>query len=316
MKFPFQIIADKQFDVVGCGTNAVDFLITVPHYPEFNSKIRLTDYKQLAGGEIATACAGLQRLGKKTLYVGRFGDDAAGAFGLQTLADEGVDVSLCERINGAKTQIAFILIDEKIGERTVIWERDEKLGFRADEISAAETVLRGKIFHFTPHDTAACLKLAKAARENGIINSIDIDNIFDDIEELLPLVDILITSRDLPSRLMNIADEIEALKAMQIRFGCAVAGMTLGEDGAILLCEGKEFRAPAYRVPNGCKDTTGAGDSFRAGLLYGILENQEIENALKSANAVAALKCRAVGARTSLPTIKELTNLILENNII
>ena len=65
MQFPFMVNPEREFDVVGFGTNAVDFLIQVPHYPTFNSKVELTEYTQAAGGEVATTMAGLQRLGVK-----------------------------------------------------------------------------------------------------------------------------------------------------------------------------------------------------------------------------------------------------------
>ncbi len=115
MKFPFDLPKNKLFDVVGFGTNAVDFLIRVPAYPPYTSKIELSDYVQAAGGEIATTMVGLRRLGLKTAYVGRFGDDREGDFGLRTLRDEAVDIRFAEQIAGAKTQIAFIVIDERNG---------------------------------------------------------------------------------------------------------------------------------------------------------------------------------------------------------
>ena len=117
MQFSLKFSEKKEFDVVGFGTNAVDFLIVVPEYPEFNSKIALTDYIQAAGGEVATTVVGLSRLGLKTAYAGRFGTDSAGDFGLQTLCDEGVNVKFAEQIADARTQIAFIIIDERSGER-------------------------------------------------------------------------------------------------------------------------------------------------------------------------------------------------------
>ncbi|MBK9769029.1 MAG: hypothetical protein IPP63_19610 [Chloracidobacterium sp.] len=67
---------------------------------------------------------GLSRLGMKTAYIGRFGDDGAGEIGLNSLAAEGVDIASSEVVPGALTQIAFIVIDEKSGERTVIWRRE------------------------------------------------------------------------------------------------------------------------------------------------------------------------------------------------
>ena len=93
MQFPFTLKKEADFDVVGFGTNAVDFLIQVPHYPEFNSKVELTDYHQAAGGEIATSMAGLQRLGLRTSYIGRFGTDNAGDIGLGSRRHEGVDLT-------------------------------------------------------------------------------------------------------------------------------------------------------------------------------------------------------------------------------
>src|SRR5688500_20293040 len=118
MQFPFTLKQQSAVDVVGFGTNAVDFLIQVPRYPEFNSKIELTDYVQAAGGEIATTMVGLQRLGLRTSYIGRFGSDAEGELGMTSLRDEGVDLTYAEQVEGARTQIAFIIVDERSGERT------------------------------------------------------------------------------------------------------------------------------------------------------------------------------------------------------
>jgi sugar/nucleoside kinase (ribokinase family) len=309
MRFPFELSEKKEFDAVGFGTNAVDFLIVVPEYPSFDSKIKLTDYIQAAGGEVATTMVGLARLGLKTSYVGRFGTDREGDFGLQTLRDEAVDVRYAEQIDGARTQIAFIVIDERNGERTVIWHRDEKLSYEESEAPRAAAAL-GKILHFTPHDARACLRLARAARAEGTIVSTDVDNVFDGITELLPEVDILIASAEFPEKLLGIRDKKTALRELKTRFGCPVVGVTLGETGALLLCEDEFIESGGFAVPGGCRDTTGAGDAFRAGFLYGLLGGETIERAAEQANAVAALKCRALGARTALPTVSELAALI------
>lgn len=309
MKFPFDLTADKKFDVVGFGTNAVDYLIQVPEYPAFGAKIELSRYIQLAGGEAATTMVGLRRLGLKTCYVGRFGDDKEGDFGLQTLRDEVVDVRFAEQIEGAKTQIAFIIIDERSGERTVIWHRDELLAYSETDAPIDAAIL-GKILHFTPHDTRACLQMARRAKESGAIVSIDVDKVFDGINELLPHVDVLISSSEFPEKLLGIKDKKESLREIKKRFGCPIVGMTLGERGSLLLCENEFIETGGFEVPNGCRDTTGAGDAFRVGLLYGLLTGESIETSAQMANAVAALKCRALGARTALPTVTELTELL------
>lgn len=306
MQFPFNLKKSAELDVAGFGTNAVDFLIRVPRYPEFNSKVELIDYEQAAGGEIATTMVGLQRLGLRCSYIGRFGTDPAGELGIASLRDEGVDITHAERIDGAQTQIAFIVIDERSGERTVIWKRDERLRYREDE-APVEAVRNARVLHFTPHDTRASIRLAKEARQAGVVVSIDIDNVFEDVDELLETVDIIIASAEFPAKLTGNSDIRTSLGEMQKRYGAAIVGVTLGQAGSLIFCGETFIETAGFEVPGGCKDTTGAGDSFRAGLLYGLISGQSVEESARMANAVAALKCRSVGARTALPTREELS---------
>src|SRR4026209_927976 len=131
MHFPLTLPADKPFDAVGFGLNAVDHLVGAPDYPAFDTKIRLLQHKQSAGGQTATAMVALQRLGMKTAYAGRFGSDARGGFGVQTMKDDGVNVDFAEVVEGARNQIAFITIDARNGERTIVWDRDDRLAYRS-----------------------------------------------------------------------------------------------------------------------------------------------------------------------------------------
>ena len=309
MQFPFQLARDREFDCVGFGTNAVDYLIEVPEYPAFNSKIELDRYTQAAGGEVATTMVGLQRLGLQAAYIGRFGDDPAGAFGLKSLTDEGVNVDHAEQIAGANTQIAFIVIDARNGERTVIWKRDAKLAYSVSD-APIDVVSRALVLHLTPHDAKAATVMARAARDAGTIVSIDVDNVFDGIEDLLPLVDILIASAEFPARLMGVTDHRDALPEMARRYSCKITGVTLGAAGSLLYADGQFVQTAGYEVPGGCKDTTGAGDAYRVGIIYGAMKGSSIEEAAQYANAVAALKCRSVGARTALPKEAELLDFV------
>ena len=263
--------------------------------------MRLLEHKQSAGGQTASAIVALQRLGLKTAYAGRFGSDAEGHFGFASIKDEGVDVEFAEIIEGARTQIAFVIIDERSGERTIVWDRDDRVGYQPAEAPLA-LAARGRVLHLDAHDPPACVVMAKAARAAGTIVSSDIDSIYEGLPEVLPLVDILISSKDFPHRLTGISDERASLVELKARYGCAIVGLTLGERGAIVYCEGQFIESPAFAVPGGCRDTTGAGDAFRGGFLYGLLSGEDIETSLRLANAVAALKCRSLGARTSLPT--------------
>ena len=144
MRFPINPPANKPFDAVGFGLNAVDHLIVVPEYPAFDTKTRLLDQKQSAGGQTATAMVSLQRLGLKTAYAGRFGSDVAGQFGLTALVREGVDVGYAEIVENASNQMAFVIIDARNGERTIVWDRDDRLAYQPEEVPA-ELAARGRV---------------------------------------------------------------------------------------------------------------------------------------------------------------------------
>jgi sulfofructose kinase len=309
VRYPFDLPAERDFDAVGFGLNAVDHLVVVPEYPAFDSKIRFLEHELSAGGQTATAMAALQRLGCRTAYAGRFGSDAEGVFGLQSLKNEGVDVDSAEVIEGATNQIAFIIVDARSGERTIIWDRDQRLSYAANE-APAELAARGRVLHLDAHDPPACAVMARTARAAGTIVSADIDNIYEGLPELLQLIDILITSSEFPQRLTGIGDERTSLVELKARYGCALVGMTLGARGALVYCENEFIESPAFAVPGGVRDTTGAGDAFRGGFIYGLLRGEDIEASLRFANAVAALKCRQLGARAALPSESELREFL------
>lgn len=309
MLFPLTAPADKPFDAVGFGLNAVDHLIVVPEYPAFDTKMRLLDHKQSAGGQTASAMVALRRLGLKTAYAGRFGSDPAGQFGFQTLKDDNVNIDYAEIVEGAKNQIAFITIDARSGERTIVWDRDERLAYKREEAPADFGPL-GKVLHLDAHDPPACVAVAKAAREAGTIVSADIDNVYEGLPELLPFIDLMIGSKEFPRRVTGVSDPRAALVELKNRFGCALVGMTIGAAGAVVYHEGTFIESSGFEAPGGCRDTTGAGDAFHAGFLYGFLIGEDIETSLKLGNAVAAIKCSALGARTALPTKPELQRFL------
>lgn len=312
MKFPFSAPAIKTFDAVGFGLNAVDHLIVVPEYPAFDSKMRLLEHKQSAGGQTATAMVALRRLGLKTAYAGRFGSDPEGQFGLKSLVDEGVNCDFAEVIEDSKNQIAFITIDSRSGERTIVWDRDDRLAYKPEH-APAEFGRLGRVLHLDAHDPPACVRVAKAARETGTIVSADIDNVYEGLPELLPLIDVLIGSKEFPHRVTGIRDERAALVELHARYGCAITGMTIGAAGAEVFCDGQFIESAGYPAPGGCRDTTGAGDAFHGGFLYGFLTGEDMETSLRFANAVAAMKCSALGARTALPNRLVLQSFLVNN---
>jgi sulfofructose kinase len=307
MEFGIEIPAGKPVDAVALGLNAIDHLIVVPHYPPFNTKVPLISHTIAPGGQCATAMVTLARLGLRTRYIGKVGSDDFGALQIRSLESEGVEASGVTIVEGADSQIAYIVVDQPSGERTVIWHRDIRLMIDPSEVDG-NAVTSGRALLLDAHNVAASIAAARYAREAGIPTVLDIDTIYPGSEELLPLIDFLISSTSFPLKMTGVDDLRTALKKLKEMTGSLFVAATLGRDGVLAYFHGEYIHSPAFNVD--CRDTTGAGDAFHGGFMYGLLAGYSVEETLRFANAVAGLKCRAIGARTSLPTLEEVNDLV------
>jgi sulfofructose kinase len=293
-------------DIVGLGVNSVDTIIRIPRFPAFDSKLQILSSEVLPGGQVATAAVACQRWGLRTRYIGKIGDDPAGRLQRAEFAREGVEAHLIE-VPGCASQIAFILVDESTGERTILWQRDSRLDPDPKELRR-EWLDNARLLHVDGHPSAPAALAATWAQQAGMIVTADIDNLYSGVEVLLEHVDYLIGSREFPQRLTGIETLTRALPEIRRRFGCRIVGATLGCDGA-LLWDGAAFRySPAFQVAT--VDTTGAGDVFHAGFAFALLQGWTLDRSLEFSCAAAALNCTARGARGGIRPVAEIERLM------
>ncbi len=292
-----------EVDLVAVGLNATDTLIQIDHFPDPGSKVEYSSAQNLPGGKAATTAVACAEWGLKTRYVGKLGNDAAAALHKQCFADSKVDAKLIY-VDGAASPQSLILVDAE-GERTVLCQRDERLTLSPHELER-EWITSARVLHTDGRDTEAATLAAEWAHEAGIPVVADLDEIYPDVDKLLVQIDYLIVSRDFPTRYTGLTNLPSALKEIQLRFGSKLAAATLGAEG-VLAWDGRELmHVPAFKVP--ARDTTGAGDVFHAGFIYGLLKAWPLHRQLEYACAAAALNCMAIGARgiQSIEQIEEL----------
>jgi sulfofructose kinase len=245
------------------------------------------------------------RWGLRARYVGKIGDDAAGKFQREEMAREGVETRWI-KAPGRMSQSAFILVDEETGERTVLWKRDAKIALRPSDLRR-EWIQGAQALLLDGHDTKAATKAAQWAREENIPVVGDFDNCYSGAEVLLQYVDFAVTSKDFPERLTGERDLLKSLPRIFAKFKCHLIAATLGRLGVIAWDGARFILRPGFRVK--AVDTTGAGDIFHGGFLYGLLRGMELEETLDFSCAAAALNCTALGARGRIATIQELDSL-------
>jgi sulfofructose kinase len=292
-------------DVVGVGLNATDTHIPVPRFPESGSKVEILSANALLGGQVATAMAACQGWGLRTRYIGKVGQDHAATLHREEFERLGVETHLFTAA-GCPSQQAFILV-EPTGERTVLWKRDGRLALLPEELEC-DWIVNARVLHLDGHDMAAATQAAQWARKAGIPVVADLDDLYAGYERLLHNIDFLITSRDIPLRLSGDRDLYTSLPRIARDYGCILAAATLGRDG-VLAWDGTRFHyASAYCVD--AVDTTGAGDIFHAGFIYGLLQSWPIGRQLEFACAAAALNCTAIGARGGIQPIEKIESLM------
>ena len=312
MKLPIGPLraTERQFDVVGLGINSVDLLALIPGPLRPNGKHPARGIYRNAGGQTATALTACAKLGWRARYVGHFGGDQNGSFSKSTLTTAGVDVSACRSVPDTTNQCALIIVDQRNGERTIVWQRDPALRMRAEDVSQ-DSVTSGRVLLVDCVETEAATTAVRFARAAGIPTVIDVENVRPNIEALLSEVDVIIAAQAFPSAYTGYPDLGQAIHELAKRFRACLVVATLGEEGSLAVAGKREIATSGLRVQ--VTDTTGAGDAFRGGFVSAWLASEgggEVSELLVYANAVAALNCRGLGARGGLPSRVEVERLL------
>src|ERR1700682_1432120 len=298
--------SSPRVDLVGVGLNAVDTLIPLPHYPVLGSKVQFRLANIWPGGQRASAVIACQQWALRTRYVGKVGEDRFADIHRAEFAKAGVEAHLFTA-QGCVSQQAFILVDDT-GERTVLWKRDNHLTLRPEELKQ-EWIVEARALHVDGHDTTAAIQAATWAKASGVPVIADLDEVYPGVQALLGCIDYLITSRDIPGRLTGEANLRAALRALRTKYGCRLTAATLGHEG-VIAWDGSQFHyAAAFCVES--VDTTGAGDIFHAGFIYGLLQGWPLARQLDFACAAAALNCTAAGARGGIQSVENIEGMMV-----
>ena len=283
----------------------VDLLFRVPGMPAPGAPRRASAHLRACGGPVPNALACLSRLGASTRFVGKVGDDEEGAFARSELRRRGVDVSRLRMAPG-RSRLVLVLVEEAGGERAFV-SRPESFPPLAAADLEPEDLAGARVLHLDDAEEAAILA-ARRARASGAAVVLDGTWQSEGLEELLPLVDYAVVSGFFARAWLPGAGRWEVLERLR-RLGAGAAVLTLGERGAAAEdAAGARFEVPAPPVE--VVDTTGAGDAFHGGFIFGLLRGWPLERTLRFACATGALNCRALGGQAGLPVLAEVEELL------
>ncbi len=293
-------------DVVGLGESSLDYVNLLPQLPgpDAPSKLRIDSKFDSCGGQVATMLAAAGGLGLRTRYLGPIGNDHNGRRICEELTRRQVDVSGVIQ-HDAASRFAIILVDESSGERTVLWHRDRRLALDEAEIHAG--MFDARALHVDGVDEPAAIRAARLASERGLLVTCDLDRVTERTPELVAHVSRPVLAEHVPEALTGERDPERGLRKLR-KGHTGVLCVTLGTAGSMALDGDRLIHVPAFTVH--AVDTTGAGDVFRAGYVYGVLAGWATPGVLRFANAAAAVSCTRLGAINAIPTLAEVEELM------
>jgi sulfofructose kinase len=284
--------------VLCVGSSVVDFVFRLDGLPSKAEKLRASDARMVGGGCAANAAVAVARLGGEAFLAARLGDDAVGRMVVAGMEAEGVDCSLVRLTADARSAFSSVYVDAA-GERQVVSFRGEGLHDSPDLIPKAPEV--GVVLADTrwPSGNLAALDLA---RRRGIPGVLDAEAPVD--PALLAAASHVAFSRQGLASLAPGAPA-EALAALDLP---AWACVTDGEHGVFIRGGG---HVPAFPVQ--AVDTLGAGDVWHGAFALRLAEGAEETEAIRFANAAAALKCARPWGREGCPTRNETEAFLKEH---
>ena len=296
--------------IVGIGANVFDTLYTVPTYPKEDTKMRAVSSKTAGGGPVATGLVAAQKLGEQTAYIGVLSDDNGGTYLKNDFIKYGVRTDLIEIKPGYRSFASVLWLCKDTATRTCVFDKGNLPPLELNE-AQKQAVRSAKILMVDGNELSAAIKAAKIARENGVKVLYDCGGLYDGIEELLKLTDIMIPSEEFALGITGCKTAKDAAKKLYETYTPEVVVITQGKRGGILF-NGKECVSyPIY--PADVVDSNGSGDVFHGAFAAGITKGLDYLKCCHFSSAVSAIKCTGVGARESVPDFDTVKKYLKEN---
>jgi ribokinase len=296
----------SNYDCLGFGICAADYLCLVPRYPALDEKTEAAEFLRQGGGPVATALVTLARLGCKTSFISLIGDDADGKFILDEFQREGVDTSGIIIDKSIATNQAFIWIDRPTGKKSIVLNNRNHRPIAPSEI-IRDHIGSVKYLLLDGRDTDASFDLITWTKSKGAKIVLDAGSPRNRINELLAVIDYPVVSQSFCQQFF-MTDDYEQATSVLLNRGAAAAVITCGNKG----CYGGDAAGLYFQqaFPVEVVDTTGAGDVFHGAFLFGLLNDWRLPEILKFASATAAIKCTRLGGRSGIPDLATVTKFL------
>jgi ribokinase len=317
------------FDVICIGAALVDMVAQVERHPSGDDEVFVSNLSLFSGGAAANTAYACGTMGLSSAFLGKLGQiDVFGNKIINDFEEVSVDTTLIKFSDNYKTGSAFIALNKE-GERRIYAHSGAANYLSKADISEKEISTTRLIFLSSLKNLDPFIQASKIGREKKIPIILNpgmliAEQGFDTIKELLEQIDILILSEREFKTLFNYSEKelsevlIKESSSTFFSLGITAIIVTLGRKGAFLLTsEHNEIIQPLH--VSSVVDTTGAGDAFSAGFIFGLLQEfsldfKHLRNYVKIGNFVAGQCIQKLGARNGIPRREKLDGFLNNAN--
>lgn len=296
--------------IVGIGACVMDTLITVPHYPTEDTKLRALGSRPAGGGPVATGLVAAAKLGESAGFIGVLSDDNGGKFLVDDFKKYGVSTDAVEVKSGYRSFTSVIWLSKESTSRTCVFDKGDLPPLVLSD-AQKDAIKSASLLMVDGNELDAAVDAAKFARENGAKVLYDAGGLYDGIEKLLPHVDYLIPSKEYALGHTGCETVEDAAKKLYDMYHPEVVVITAGKIGGYIFDGEKGEWYPIY--PAKVVDSNGAGDVFHGAFAAGLMKGYAPLKCCHFASAVSGLKCTGVGARESVPDFETVKSYMKEN---
>lgn len=301
-----------KFDVIGFGALNVDTLMKVGRIAGAEEESFVEDYTEVCGGSAANTMVGLARLGCKVGFIGKVADDHEGKLQLDCFAQEGVNTDGIVHVPKGKSGVCLGFVDRK-GARALYINPGVN-----DQIEPRELqwsyVSQTQFLHLTSFVGEKSFRAQKkllSSLPEGVKISFDPGSLyaqkgFSAIEPIIQNSFVMMPNA-VELELITGESNIPKGAAMLIDMGVQIVAVKLGAKGCYVTNGEQKSTIEPFKVQ--AIDTTGAGDAFNAGFLYGLIQDKPLFECGRIGNFVASRSVMKMGARAGLPYAKDLDQL-------
>jgi len=296
--------------IVGIGACVHDTLYTLSSYPREDTKTCAEGSKCAGGGPVSTGLVAAAKLGADTAYIGVLSDDGAGTFLKRDFEKYGVDTSFIDVVGGYRSFASVLWLCRDTATRTCVFDRGNLPALTLTK-EMKEAIAAADILMVDGNELCAAVEAARIARQNGTLVLYDCGGLYQGVETLLSLTDVMIPSEEFALGHTGRECAEDAARELYQRYSPRVVVITQGKNGGIIYDGRALERYPAFSVT--ALDTNGSGDVFHGAFAAGLCRGYDYHKCCVFSSATSAIKCTGIGARESSPDFERVSAFIKEN---